>query len=268
MASTIVRKAGRAAGFLGLTVVSGVGVAVGLRVASGAHKWAVRDRVTADWSKGLLKLFGVELVLGGAAPGSPGVGRGQGRVVVANHRSIIDIAVLLSTFGGAVLSRADLATWPIMGPAARAAGTIFVDRGDRASGQHAIAQMVARLADHDTICLFPEGTTYADDEVRAFKPGGFVAAARANVPVVPVGIAYPTAGAGFGDETFLQHLGRLAETKRTVAHVEIGAPMSPTQGEETGAFGERCREEVARLVGVARSRHARLAPGSIGAPHS
>ena len=255
MESALVRKAGRAAGFLGLTVVSGIGVAVGLRVASEEKKWGVRDRVTAEWSKGLLKLFGVELVLGGAPPGVPGVGRGQGRVVVANHRSIIDIAILLATFGGAVLSRADLATWPVVGPSARAAGTIFVDRADKASGHKAILQMVKRLEENDTICLFPEGTTYADDEVRSFKPGGFVAAARANAPVVPVGITYPNAGAGFGDETFVQHLGRLAETPHMVTHVEIGAPMTIAEGEAVDAFRERCRSEVARLVAIARARN-------------
>lgn len=255
MASVLFRKVGRAAGFVGLTAVSGASVAVGLRVGKGDKKWATRDRITAAWSRGLLRIFGVELVLGGAAPGPTGVGRGRGRVVVANHRSIIDIAILLSTFGGAVLSRADLATWPIMGPAARAAGTIFVDRSDKTSGQGAIAQMVARLDENDTICLFPEGTTYSDDEVRPFKPGAFVAAARARVPVVPVGLAYPDEGAGFGDETFVAHLGRLAATARMVVHAEIGAPLAIEDGEGVDSFRERCRGEVARLVAVARARH-------------
>lgn len=255
MGSALLRKAGRAAGFAGLTFAAGTSVAIGLGLSPDKKRPAVRDRVTAEWSKGLLKLFGVEVVLEGAPPGSPGVGRGQGRIVIANHRSIIDIAILLSAFGGAVLSRAELATWPIIGQAARAAGTIFVDRADKASGHRAILAMVERLAQNDTICLFPEGTTYVDDEVRPFKSGAFVAAERAKVPVVPVGIAYPDATAGYGGETFAQHLGRLAETPHTKTFVEVGEPLVLGPGEDVDAFRERCRAEVARLVKRARERH-------------
>ena len=256
MVTEVVLKAGRAAGFAGLTLGAGVSVALGLRFSPEDRKFVVRDRVTGEWSRGLLRLFGVRVKLGGAPAGPLGVGRGRGRVVVANHRSIIDIAVLLSSFGGAVLSRGDLAKWPLIGPSARSAGTIFVDRSDRASGAKAISAMVDRLAANDTICLFPEGTTFVDDEVRPFKPGGFVAAARAKVPAVPVGITYPLdSNAGFGDETVLEHLGRLAETPRTIAHVEIGEPIEASADEPVDAFRERCHAEVARLVRVARVKH-------------
>ncbi len=257
MGSGIVRKLGRAAGFAALTVTAGASVAVGLRASSEERRLDVRDRVTGDWSRGLLRLFGIEVVTGGAPPGPLGASGGRGRIVVSNHRSIIDIAILLSLFGGALVSRGDLEKWPIVGPSARAAGTIFVDRKDRASGARAIQAMVERLAANDTICLFPEGTTFVDDEVRPFKPGAFVAASRAKVPIVPIGLTYPlSSNAGFGEETFLEHLGRLAETRRTVAHVEIGSPMEIGETETVDAFRERCRSEVARLVATARTRHA------------
>lgn len=261
-----VRKAGRAAGFAAITFVGGTSAALGLWASPDNKKPAVRDLVTAEWSKGLLRLFGVEIVLNGAPPGVPGVGRGHGRVIVSNHRSIIDIAILLSTFGGAVLSRAELAHWPIVGSAARAAGTIFVDRGDKAGGQQAISAMVDRLLQHDTICVFPEGTTYVDDEVRPFKPGAFVAAERANVPVVPVGLVYPDEAAGYGGETFVEHLARLAETPRTETHVEIGVPLEMSVEESVDTFRERCRGEVARLVGIARER-SRLSAKRAGDRH-
>ena len=256
MGSAVVRKMGRAAGFAALTLAAGASVAVGLRTSSEERRLGVRDRVTGDWSRGLLRLFGVEVVVGGAPAGPLGASGERGRIVVANHRSIIDIAILLSLFGGALVSRGDLERWPIVGPAARAAGTIFVDRKDRASGARAIEAMVERLAMHDTICLFPEGTTFVDDEVRPFKPGAFVAASRAQVPVVPVGITYPLdSNAAFGGETFLEHLGRLAETRRTVAHVEMGSPMELGENEAVDAFRERCHSEVTRLVATARARH-------------
>lgn len=254
METTLIRKARRAAGFAGLTLRAGAKVAWRLHFASSAERPALRDHVTAEWSNDLLSLFGIDVVTRGEVVARE---RGRGRIVVANHRSIIDIAILLSTFGGALLSRGDLEKWPIVGPAARAAGTIFVDRGDRTSGRNAISAMVDRLAEHDTICLFPEGTTYVDDEVRPFKPGAFVAASRAGVPVVPVGLTYPLdSGAAFGGETFLEHLGHLAETAQTTVHVEIGAPLELGAHESVDDFKERCRGEVARLVKLARARHA------------
>lgn len=247
------REVVRGAGFAGLTF--GAGTLVFLSVAR-AHghpaKRVARDRWSGTWARALLTLFGVEL----AVTGDPTVeGPDVGRVVVANHRSIIDIAVLLSLFGGAVVSRGDIEHWPIIGPAARAAGTIFVDRASKRSGAQAIQAMVDRLELHDTVCVFPEGTTFVDDPVRPFKPGACVAAGRAHVPVVPVAIVYPLgSGAAFGGESFARHLARLAETKRTRVYVEIGAPMRPTPDEPLELFTERCRCEVDRLLQVGRAR--------------
>jgi len=114
--------------------------------------------------------------------------------------------------------------------------------------------MVDRLAAHDTVCLFPEGTTFEDDPIRPFKPGACVAAMRAKVPVIPVALVYPRdSGAAFGGETFMKHLARLAETPSTLLRVEIGAPMEPGEGESVQAFTERCRAEVERLFAVARA---------------
>jgi 1-acyl-sn-glycerol-3-phosphate acyltransferase len=249
----LLRKVVRGAGFAGWTALSGALVFTAVSRAEGAEKKrAARDRWSGAWSRGLLRLFAVEVVVTGDAHATD---PSLGRVVVANHRSIIDIAILLSVFGGALVARGDIEKWPIMGAAARSAGTIFVDRSSKRSGAQAIAAMVERLAEHDTVCLFPEGTTFVDDPVRPFKPGACVAAMRAGVPVVPVALVYPKdSTAAYGGETFLQHLGRLADTKGTQVHVEIGAPLTPHDGEAVEAFNERCRSEVDRLMKVGRAR--------------
>ena len=245
----------RASAFAALTATAGAAVLVRMKGARTVEaSAATRDKVTRAWSEALLRLFDITLIVSGQA-GQAGIGRGRGRVVVANHRSIIDIGVMLSLFGGAVLSRAELAQWPILGKAAKSAGTIFVERGDKKSGAMAIHAMVDRLDLHDTICLFPEGTTFVDDEVRPFKHGAFVAANEAHVPIVPVGIVYPLdSDAAYGDETFLEHLERLAGARRTRVWVEIGAPLERMENESTSDFGERCRLEVERLVGIGRAK--------------
>ena len=252
---TTIRRAVRASGFATSTLAFGTAALVRPSLAKSLEDKAhARDDVTAGWSNFLLSLFDVRLDVSGY-PGVPGIGRGAGRLVVSNHRSIIDIAVMLSLFGGAVLSRGDLEKWPIMGRAAKNAGTIFVDRSSKKSGAQAIRAMVERLALHDTICLFPEGTTYEDDEVRPFKPGAFVAAKRAKVPVVPVGLVYPVgSGAAFGGETFMEHLSRLAGSSATRVGVEIGSPMVLGEREDAREFGDRCRAAVQQLVTQGRAR--------------
>ena len=249
----LLRRLVRGAGFFGLTFGAGTLIIVAVERAKDTRdKVAARDHWSGVWARGLLRLFAVDLVV----TGDPGGNRhGQGRVVVANHRSIIDIAVVLSLFGGAMVSRKDLERWPIIGRAASGAGTIFVDRGSKESGAQAVQAMEASLRQHDTVCIFPEGTTFVDDEVRPFKAGGFVAAMRAGVPVVPVAIVYPSgSGAAFGGETFLRHLARLADTVRTRVFVEIGAPMTPAPDEPVVAFTERVRVEVDRLMATGRAR--------------
>jgi 1-acyl-sn-glycerol-3-phosphate acyltransferase len=255
MVRTRLRQAARAAGFGALSLGAGIGVFLQFALSKDAERrWKARDDWTGAWSRALLRLFDVRVETRGEA-GVPGVGRGQGRIVVANHRSIIDIAVLLADFGGAMISRSDIERWPIIGPAARSAGTIFVDRSSKQSGAQAIAAMVERLQGNDTICIFPEGTTFEDDEVRPFRAGAFVAALRAGALVIPVGLAYPLgSGAAYGGETFLAHLARLSSSRGTAVYAEIGGEMRPLPGEEVEAFAARCREEVQRLVRQARSR--------------
>ncbi len=256
------RQVVRGAGFFGLTIGAGTLVFLAVARAEGDDAKVVgRDRWSGAWSRGLLRLFGVEVEV----HGEPGPLRAGGRVVVANHRSIIDIAVLLSLFGGAMVARGDMERWPILGPAARSAGTIFVDRSSKRSGARAIQAMVDRLAAHDTICLFPEGTTFEDDLVRPFKPGACVAAVRAHVPVVPVALVYPReSGAAFGGESFLRHLGRLADTRSTRVQVVVGATMEAASGESIEAFTERCRSEVARLLAEGRGRETPTSPARGG----
>ncbi len=172
-------------------------------------------------------------------------------MIVSNHRSPIDIAIVLSIFGGQVLSRGDLSHWPILGTAARKAGTIFVDRNHGASGAHAIRQIRRRLEQGATITVFPEGTTFEGDEVQPFRGGAFVGAQRLDLEIVPVGIAYEP-GVEFVGETFLEHLQRSAARRMTHVSVCIGEPV--TAKGRAAELGPRLRDEVQSLVHQARAR--------------
>jgi lyso-ornithine lipid O-acyltransferase len=213
----------------------------------------VRELWVRRWASALLRLFSVEVDISGSVPPPTREGE-RGRLIVANHRSAIDIGVVLATFGGTMVSRADLATWPIVGAAARATGTIFVDRGSANSRAATIRAIEAGLARGQTVTIFPEGTTFSGDEVRLFHRGAFIAAARAKAEVLPVGLAYPAhSGAAFLDETFLAHLGRMARSGATKMGLAVGKPIIDG-GDDSSKLAARAQVEVSRLIGVARAR--------------
>ncbi len=214
-----------------------------------ANKRALRDRWTGRWSRALLEIFGVErTVAKGGVTRSTG-----GRLVVANHRSTIDVALLLETFGGHVMSRSDLSKWPVVGVAARRTGTIFVDRSSRTSGARALREVAAVLEKGGTVSVFPEGTTFPDDDVRPFHRAVFTAAARGRAEIVPVGIAYEKGSAAiFFDETFLTHLERMAGAPHTRVAIAIGDPIT-TAGEKPEALAAKAHASVQKLVAIARA---------------
>jgi len=248
------RQAARAGGFVGLTAAMLPPFLARMAVVSDADRQAVRDAWVGRWARSLLGLFAIEVVLDGTIP-EPTQGRGRGRLIVTNHRSAIDIGVVLALFGGTMVSRADLATWPVVGAAARAVGTVFVDRANAKSGAATIRAIQKHLEEGQTINLFPEGTTFDGDDVRPFHGGAFVSAVRAESEVLPVGIAYPRgSGAAFIDESFPEHLARMAKSSPTRMVVSIGEPFVVRKSDRATDVTKRAHAEVQGLVRRARER--------------
>lgn len=204
-----------------------------------------------SWASSLLRLLDVELDVD-ADPGALAKGTAP-RLVVANHRSTVDILLMLHLFGGNLLARGDMANWPAIGVLARRAGTLFVDRDDPSSGAAAVQSMRERLRRGITVCVFPEGTTFPGDEVREFQAGAFIAVAREKGLIVPVGLAYETPDAIYGDEPVADHMKRIAESPIIRVAAAVGAPFS-TAGVGIRALADRARDEVQMLVGRARKR--------------
>jgi 1-acyl-sn-glycerol-3-phosphate acyltransferase len=240
------RAAARATGFAALTVVQLGAVQAHERISPPAERAEVFDRHMRVWVCTLLKLFGVRIL---RAPRDPPPRGAVARLVVSNHRSPIDVAVLLALFGGHVLSRADLSDWPILGTAARKAGTIFVDRDHSGSGAKAIREIRRRLKDGASVIVFPEGTTFAGDQVRPFRAGAFVGAQTLDLEIVPVGIAYEP-GAEFVDESFPRHLHRMASRRCTRVAVRVGPAIRPRG--TAADVAQQTRDVVQHLVHEAR----------------
>lgn len=244
-----VRRAARIAGFGALTGAMLPGFVVHEALSAAPERDRVRRRWVGTWCTSLLRIFGVTVMTEGDSPPPPAAGR----LVVANHRSTADILVLLRSFGGQMVSRADLARWPLVGPAARAVGTVFVQRGDVMSGATAVRIIRTRLSEGATIIVFPEGTTFPDDDVRPFQPGAFVAALHSGADILPVGLAYGSgSGAAFVGESFPAHLARMAAARPSRVAMCIGSPIPIPEDARSSRLRDRAQLDVQRLVAAAR----------------
>jgi 1-acyl-sn-glycerol-3-phosphate acyltransferase len=243
-----VRRAVRVAGFGAVTAVMLPAFLAREAVTPLSDPEPRRDAWVGTWAATLLRIFGVSAVMRGPMPV-----HGHGHLVVANHRSTADILVLLRAFGGRMVSRADLAHWPLVGPAARAVGTVFVDRSDAVSGAAAVRVIRSHLTQGSTVIVFPEGTTFPGDEVRQFHAGAFVSALHSGADIIPVGLAYGTGSeAAFVNETFPQHLARMAAADPSRVGMCIGAPITIRDKARAARLRDEAHAEVQRLVHEAR----------------
>lgn len=246
----LLRAPARSAGMIGWTALMLAAVeshkAADRGLSSGERQEQIFDAYMRTWTGALIELFAVDLKILGPLP-PPATGP---RLVVSNHRSAVDIPILLTHFGGSALSRADVERWPLLGLAAQKAQTIFVDRESRQSGAKAIRAIRAQLQRGRTINVFPEGGTFPGDEVRPFNAGAFAAAARLEVEYVPVGLAYPP-GCEYVEDNFLAHLKAVADRPRTPVVMAVGSPRR-CHG-RAATLAEDLRREVQELVDTARA---------------
>ena len=109
-------------------------------------------------------------------------------VVVANHASYLDGIILTAALpaGFTYLIKHQMTRVPIASFVLRRLGSAFVDRasdGDRRRTARALFELAAQGS---ALGFFPEGMFDAVPGLKPFQLGAFSAAARANLPVVPV----------------------------------------------------------------------------------
>lgn len=122
------------------------------------------------------------------------------------------------------------------------------------SGAQIIRAIRDKLTTGHTVTIFPEGTTFAGDEVRPFHAGSFLAAVQKDVDVVPVGIAYQSGShAAFVDETFPQHLAKMAAAEPSRVVMAVGAPIPARGTRKSAHLAEQAHAAVVKLVAEARA---------------
>ena len=151
--------------------------------------------------------------------------------MVANHLSYLDIVIISAAMPCFFVSKSEIARWPFFGKAARSGGTLFIDRGSRASTAEVANQISERLQLPVPVLLFPEGTSSDGSQVLRFHSSLFEPAVTGRVPITAAAVRYLLEDGSherdlcwFDDTFFLPHLWRTLCTARFSAEVTYGEP--------------------------------------------
>lgn len=221
----------------------------------------VMARIQRRWALTLVAAAGLRLRRRGPA------GPAGGALVVANHVSWLDVLALHAVAPVRMLAKTEVRTWPIIGPMAARAGTVFLDRDRLRALPGAVDDMAGVLAAGVPIGVFAEGTTRCGRELGPFRPAAFQAAIDAGVPVQPVALAYrvegddaptpdPTA-AFVGDDTLLTSLWRVTTAPQPlILEVVVLPQLDPARPDPARLDPAQARGEGVDLGGSRTSGYA------------
>lgn len=114
---------------------------------------------------------------------------GQGVLLISNHRSHLDVFILLSRVCGIrILAKSTLFKIPVLAYMMRSSRQIGVARGQLAAWVLAMEEVKIRLANGERVHVFPEMTRCAPgfQGMHAFTLGPFLAAIQQNAVVLPI----------------------------------------------------------------------------------
>jgi 1-acyl-sn-glycerol-3-phosphate acyltransferase len=141
-----------------------------------------------------------------------------GYVLAPSHRSMMDIPLLALVTKERIryMGKVEVFNIPVLGATFRALGGFPVARDG--TDRKAVRDSMAMLRAGDRLAVFPEGTRQNGPKIQPLQPGAAYLALRADVPIVPVGIA--------GSEEILRGgAGRLPRFGRVA--IVVGEPLDP-----------------------------------------
>jgi 1-acyl-sn-glycerol-3-phosphate acyltransferase len=112
-------------------------------------------------------------------------------IFMPNHESNIDpIGVFLSiSHDVRVIGKKEFFKVPLLSTACRLERFVAVDRRNHDSAVQSIEQAIRQLREGDSFLIYPEGTRTKTGTMGEFRKGGFIAAIRSKVPIVPMSLS-------------------------------------------------------------------------------
>jgi 1-acyl-sn-glycerol-3-phosphate acyltransferase len=200
--------------------------------ATPALAWARGRRLARVW----LRLAGVPL----SVHGIEHLSTGRPQVIVCNHSSYLDGIALIAALPlpCAFVAKRELAGQRVAGRFLRGLGAVFVERFDPKRSVADAAQLAELLRGRGSLLVFPEGTFGPAEAMLPFHLGGFLAAAQAGVPVLPVALSGTRRM--LPDGRWWPRWGRLA--------VNVGAPIEAPTDADAFAAAARLRDAARGVI--------------------
>jgi len=111
-------------------------------------------------------------------------------VYAVNHASALDIPVLYVylPFQFRIAFKKELLSYPIVGWHLKRSGQICIDQQNPAGSIGSIRSALKSLKAGMPLVIYPEGGRTPDGQIKAFLPGAFFLAIKAQVDIVPVAL--------------------------------------------------------------------------------
>ena len=209
---------------------------------------ATQQREVEVWSKQVLVVLGITLRVRGSMPA-------QGPLLlVSNHISWLDIAVVHAAGYCRFVSKSEIKHWPLVGTLATGVGTLYIERAKRRDAMRVVHHMAEHLQAGEVVAVFPEGTTSDGRGVLPFHANLFQAAISSQVPVLPMALRFVDAHTGAphdgprfaGDDTLFGSLWRTLSANNIVAEVAYGQPQR-ADGRDRRTWARDLQQAVEQL---------------------
>lgn len=207
----------------------------------------------------LPRILGIEVVVRGELPNDQmlecgRVSSGVGCMVCANHVSFIDIFAIDSVLPVKFVAKKEIASWPIFGTIAKAAGTIFIDRSRKRAVLDVSEQMTRNLEAGGNVVFFPEGTTGSGKSLLPFHSNLFSAAVSSQAGILPVALRYlqngrVTTKPSYADVSLLDVLKTLVREKGIVVEVNV-LPVIDSAGMDRKSLALEASRVMSAALGV------------------
>lgn len=142
--------------------------------------------------------------------------QGRGRLILANHPTLIDVVLLMSLIEqGDCIVKAALGRNPFMRGPVRAAGFVFND-----SGEALVDDCVRSVRTGSNLIIFPEGTRSVRGEPLRLHRGAARVAVHGELDITPVRITCEPATLAKGEKWWR------VPARRVHVRIEVGEPIA------------------------------------------